>query len=484
MKIHFALSALALILLCACNKHSTGNNANAGSNSSYYKDIIINEQLESGNAAPWQNALGYFQLKSDPSTQIMVASRGISELYDAKGFRIASINKINGTVNWVKSYDLPDQYYIQLATCAAIDNNDNIWVGGHSYDGTGTAGILFLAELDKSGNMIWSGSLSNYQGWRSYSIAVLSNGDIAFFAKNSWALVVLRLSANQQLVWSTIVDYTYATIDDDFYSNGNNTGSPENHALVETADGSIYVATSSNSTPYGADRLYRLDASGNLQFAKIYTQLYQSVTRPVQLISAGANNLLMADQFFASGSYFSSPFFNLLSLDGEVQASRGYPINQSPIGLGLNEVNYYQGNIYFSSSGYYAFNTYVLDMNLDLKSAIETVADTAATTARGGISLFDSAQNSLYYVCNFGAADDRQSNGFEITRNGPTGKPCDTSYSGGALPLLLNNMQIAVTSDTVAMKGVVSGPAPVFTPLTWRSYQVAVTATDNICGQQ
>ena len=491
MKIQSTLTALvtliafiALCLFCACKKHSAGNNGNGGGNQSYYKDIIINEKLESGNAAPWQNALGYFQLKSDPTTQIMVASRGTQEYYDGSGFRMASINKVNGTVNWVKSYDLPDEYTIQFVSCAAIDNNDNIWIGGHSYAGTGVAGILFLAELDKSGNMIWSGSLSNYQGWRSYSLAALSNGDIALFAKSGSAFVVLRLTANQQLVWSTIVDNIYPNIDDDFYTNNHTiSASPENHGLVETDDGSIYVAASGNTTSFGIDRLYRLDASGKVQFAKMYRQAFSGATHPVQLIKAGTNNLLMADQFFASGYVFPSPTFNLLSLDGEVQVSKAYPLNQSPVGIGINEMNYYQGNIYFSSCGDFAFNTYVLDMNLNLKSAIETVADTAATTDRGGISLFDSAQNSLYYVCNFGGGSTSESNGFELLRNGPTGKPCDTTNAGDALPLLLDNTQINVTSDTAAMNNVVSGPTPVFTPLNWRSYVVTVTATENICGK-
>jgi hypothetical protein len=485
MKIPFTLAAL--VLLCACKKHNSGNGGNASTTPTYYKDIVINEKLENGDAAPWQYALGYFQLQSDPTTQIMVASRGTQELNDAKGFRIASINKANGVVNWVKSYDLPDQYYIQLVTCAAIDKNDNIWVGGHSYDGTGTAGILFLAELDKSGNMLWSGSLSNFQGWRAYSLAVLSSGDIAFFAKGFAGLAVLRLTTSQQLVWSTIVSYDNGTaIDDDFYGNNNITLSPENHAMVETPDGSIYVATSSNPASDeqpSADRLYQLNASGTLQFAKIYTQAFPGTTRPVQLINAGPDNLLMADQFVENGYTTATPFFNLLSLDGTLQVSRGYPLTGSFGGPEINEVNFYQGSIYFSTCGNFALDTYILDLNLNLKSAVETVADTAATTDHGGISLFDSTQNALYYVCNFGDVNPNPSNGFEVLQNRANGQSCDTTYSGDAIPLLLNNTSITVTPDTVAMNHVTSGPAPVFTSLTWRSYTVTVAATNTVCGQ-
>jgi hypothetical protein len=188
----------------------------------------------------------------------------------------------------------------------------------------------------------------------------------------------------------------------------------------------------------------------------------------------------MADQFYAVGS--SSPFFNLLSLNGDVQVSRGYPLGQSPQNLDINEVKYYQGNIYFSSRGPFGLNTYVHDMNLNLSSAVGTVAGPNGLAYRGGISLFDSVQNSLYYVLNFGGGSTSQSNGFEIMRSGPTGKSCDVSYAGSATPLLLDNRQVTVKSDTVAMHGVLPGPAPVFTPLAWRSYQVTIAATENICG--
>jgi hypothetical protein len=160
MKMHFVLGGM--LLLCACKKHNAGNGGNGGKADAvarYFKDILIDEMLDGGGFAPFQEALGYFQLKSDSNTQIMVASRGTQELNSAIGFRMASINKTNGVVNWVKSYDLPDSNYIQIVTCAAIDNNDNIWIGGHSFAGSGVAGILFLAKLDTAGNMLWSGRM-------------------------------------------------------------------------------------------------------------------------------------------------------------------------------------------------------------------------------------------------------------------------------------------------------------------------------------
>jgi hypothetical protein len=63
------------------------------------------------------------------------------------------------------------------------------------------------------------------------------------------------------------------------------------------------------------------------------------------------------------------------------------------------------------------------------------------------------------------------------------GQSCDTTYSGDAIPLLLNNTSITLTPDTLAMNHVSSGPAPVFTSLTWQPYTVTVAATNMLCEQ-
>lgn len=488
MKIRLVLASLvlaSLMLFCACKKHSSGSGGNSETTAKvplYFKDIKINEVIE-GNTAPFQSAIGYFPLKSDPATQIMVASRGAQEVNGAKGFRIASISKTHGTVNWVKSYDLPDSFQIQFVTAATIDANDNIWIAGHSFAGTGVAGILFLARLDATGNLVWSGSLSNYQGWRTYSLLALHNGDIALFAKGFGALTVLRLTPGQQLVWSTIIAYSNTQIDNDFYANNNNALSPENHAMVETVDGSIYFATSSNGGGQpGSDRLYRLDAGGNLQFSKVYTAAGGGAVRPVQLTNLGTGNILMTDQEFTPGGGFSFPYFTIVASDGSVVASRGEPFNQGASGaVQINEVISYQNNICYSTCGDYQFNTYILDLNLNLKSSIETIAALDIGTDRGGIALFDSVDNALYYLCNF-AGNYGESNGFEITRNAPDGKPCITTYTNPPDALSIQDLQVTVAADA-GNPTITAGPAPVFTSLPWRSYAVAIASQEVVCGQ-
>jgi len=477
------IALTTLVLLCAC--HKNGKHDTTDSNvAPYFKDILVNEKYANGSLASFQHALGYFSLKGSPNTQIMVASRGKDELSDARGFRIASINKTNGTVNWIKSYDLDDKYYIQLATCAAMDNSGNIWVGGHSFDGNGVAGILFMAKLDTAGNMLWSQSFSNYQGWRAYSLTALANGDLALMAKGFGGLVVLRLTTNMQSVWSTIVYYMNSHIDNDYYGSVASILSPENHAMAETADGSIFFATSSNPGTHtgGVDRLYKLDAGGQLQFAKTYTlDGNQGVVRPVQLINAGVNRLLMADQAFPISSVGPCPFFTMLSLDGNVVASRGRPLDQSGSpGLNINQVNFYQDHIYYSTCGDYSFNTYILDTALGLKNTVVTAAALDIGTDRGGISLFDEADKALYYVLNFGG-NYGESNGFEVTRNDASGKPCINTYTVPPATLLLGDNHITVANDTT-ITSTTYGPAVIFTPLSWRRYQVPVTVTENVCG--
>jgi hypothetical protein len=153
----------------------------------------MNETVGRGGQ-PFQNALGFFPLTSDAATQIMVASRGKEEAYDAYGFRIAGINKTDGSVKWVKSYELPSRYSIQIATCATMDKNENVWVGGHSF--VENQGVnLFLAKLDNQGNMLWSNTFSSSIGYRAYSLATLNNGDIGFLAKSGAGMMVYRLTA-------------------------------------------------------------------------------------------------------------------------------------------------------------------------------------------------------------------------------------------------------------------------------------------------
>lgn len=477
---HFILAALALV--GACKKHDNTNPYDSNVKP-YFKDIIIQEKLLNGNLVSWQHALGYFPSKDDPNTQIMVASLGVEELNDARGFRIASINKTTGKTNWVKSYDLDDQYLIQIATCATMDNDGFVWVGGHSFVGTQSA-RLFLLKMDGSGNIVWSNSFSNYSRWRAYSLTTLRNGDLAFLTKGPGGLMVHRITANGLPVWSTIVGYTNTYIDDDYYTTPPNVNSPENHALVETADGSIYFATSSNSSGNGvggSDRLYRLDANGKLQFAQIYTLDGNSApVRPVQLINAGNDRLLMADQVFRNITG-PSPYFVMLSLNGDVRLSRGRPANGDGFwGSCLNEINWYQDNLYFSTNGNREFDTYVIDNNLQLKSAVKTAAAQDIGTDRGGISLFDAADRALYYVLNFGG-NWQESNGFEVTRNDATGKPCINTYVNPPSSLQLQDLHVTVVADKVDTTGY--GPAPTFTPLTWRPNPVAVIATENVCGQ-
>src|SRR5579859_75567 len=476
---------LAVFLLFgACKKNHDQQSAGGSNVPPYFEDILINETLANGSNAPFQRALGYFPLASDPGTQIMVASRGSEELNDARGFRIASINNSKGTVNWVSSFDLPDQYFIQIATCAAIDANDNIWIGGHSFQGI-TPANLFLVKLDRSGNLIWSKSFSNYQGFRAYSLAALSNGDIALFGKSGGAMVCHRLTADGNPVWSTQLVYTWwGTIDDDYYNKPNNL-SPENHGLVEGSDGSIYFATSSNSGTAnvgGTDRLVRLDANGKILFANVYSLANNTaVVRPVQLTAAGNGQLLLADQMVSYNGWEGCPYFTMLSGDGSVVASRGRPYDPNNVlGITINEVNFYHDSVYYSTCGDNQFNTYILDAGLNLKSAVKTAATSDIGTDRGGISLYDATDRALYYVFNFGG-NPGESNGFEVTRNGPTGKPCVTTYTIPPATLLLESTTVSVKADTaVASSGY--GPSPVFTSLTWRQYTVT-TSPMNVCGQ-
>ncbi|HEY6900943.1 MAG TPA: hypothetical protein VI233_09885 [Puia sp.] len=275
------------------------------------------------------------------------------------------------------------------------------------------------------------------------------------------------------------------SIDDDYYSKPT-FYTPESHNLVETADGSIYFATSGiPATPNigSIERLYRLDANGKVQFARVY-KLDGSVgaLRPVQLINAGDDQLLMADQVF-DGSPIpvnAAPTFALLSLNGDVRVSRGRPYDAGGVWNSyLNQVNWYDGKLYFSTAGNYEFNTYVLDGSLNLKSATKTVGTQGNNTYRGGVSLFDTKDRALYYLLNFGGVSGGN-NGFAVVRCDAVGKPCTDTYSPPTT-LLLENTHWTVTDDKIDT--IQYGPAVKFTPITWTFSQVQVLKTESVCGQ-
>ena len=480
----YPLLFAGLLFLGACKKHGSSN-PNAGTSPtthSFFKDNVINENVKGSQT--FQHALGYYSLGSDASTQIMVASRGWSEHNDAAGFRIAAINKTNGSVNWVRSYELPDAYYLQMATCAAMDKSENVYVAGQCYQGTAAAIGAFLLKLDNKGNILWSKAFTNYLGLRAYSLQVLGNGDLALLTKSHGALIVHRLTADGQPVWSfEAICKPNLPIDDDFYDSQNGILSPEYHGLVEASDGSIFAAASGNGPLNGVggtDHLIRLDANGNLLFAKSYTLSNNTgIVRPVQLLAFGTGQVLIADQaaVYAPGP---SPFFTLISLDGAIQASRGVPLNtNSQNALNINEVNAFQGNIYLSTCGGYQFNTYVLDAGLNLKSSVKTAAALDIGTDRGGIALFDGSDLALYDVLNFGG-NYGESNGFEVLRNDGKGTPCINTYTEAPAALTLENKQIMVASDTLFTFS--AGPAATFTTLTWQPAPVSVASALNVCG--
>jgi hypothetical protein len=121
----------------------------------------------------------------------------------------------------------------------------------------------------------------------------------------------------------------------------------------------------------------------------------------------------------------------------------------------------------------------VLDKSLNVKSSIKTAAATDIGTDRGGISLFDQGDQALYFIFNFGG-NPGESNGFEVTRNGPDGKPCINAYTKSPPTLTFEDRHITVATDTALT--VSAGALPTFATLNWNAPQVSVSSTEKVCG--
>lgn len=136
---------IAITSLTACKKSGKTYQPPA----LFHKDITIHESIKGSEQI--QNTLGLYQLP-DQKQLLFVASRGAYES-DARGFRIGSITK-DSAVNWIRSYDLPETYSYQYATCATIDKNQFTWVGGHIFGVPDSYGRPFLVKLNSKGDFL------------------------------------------------------------------------------------------------------------------------------------------------------------------------------------------------------------------------------------------------------------------------------------------------------------------------------------------
>ena len=284
---HFFVTAV----IAGCSKHDAAPSNTVPALS--HKLIALHESINGGEQK--QNSLGFWQLTSDPSSFILAASRGIGE-YSARGFRVAALRKDSG-LSLIRSFYLPDDYYYQYASCATLDKDENVWIGGDIFGHQKQFGRPFIAKVSKNGTMLWSKAIyDSIPSSRGIGIQALKNGDIAFMTYDNYAFCLFRISAGGTILWSKKISSTNNIVFEPSVSTFQYEGYSSSKLLAESSDGNIFFACNSNVPIKGIDCLLKFTAAGDLVFAKSYAWLSSIASTPPQIMITEKDEIVYSAQ--------------------------------------------------------------------------------------------------------------------------------------------------------------------------------------------
>lgn len=470
------ITALLLTVFAPQCKKNGGGAGQQNNPTLFHKDVTIHETV--GQSEPPQMCIGLFQLSSDPGQLVFAAARGIYEVNGAQGFRVVGVRK-DSTVNWIKSYALPSGYLIQYCSAATIDPQDNIWIGGHYFSSDTSYGMPFLTKLDKNGNLLWSKGLFD-PGHTSRGIAIkaLRNGDLAYLTADGLNLELYRISGDGTVIWAKVVTGTVTLafepttpVYQATYFNS--------HMIVEASDGSIVFACNSNFPYAGKDCLVKFTGAGDLVFAKTYTWPDPVEAFPPQIQITENDDIVYAGQKTSNQSGSTVlPYLIVTSPAGDVLTAKSYPLSQPTAWTRLNELNYFQHKIYLTTAGDYEFNNYVFDLSLNLISGAKTLATNTFSTDYGGMSVYDSAANSLYHVLNI-AGLPADGNGFQFLKTDIKGTSCH-QYDNAPIGLAMSAATLTALDITPQ---ITAGTQTFSQNVTWTPMPVSITSSQVACSQ-
>ncbi len=470
--INAAACLFAFSLLTACQKQK--QTTEPGLAQKFHKDIILHESVN-GNEQP-QNALGIYPLTGSAGF-LFTASRGMME-NEASGFRIGAIE--GDEIAWIKSYSLPPSYDYQFATCSAMDQNQDVWIGGHIFGVPDSYGRPFLVKLDRNGTILLSKYIEipegpNKTSARGLSLKLLKNGDLAYLTITSTDLILYRINPQGTIVWVKSISAFPNIIMDDPFRLSNNVSSI-NKTLAESPQGDLYIAFTSKFPVKGKDVLVKLNSSGNLQFAKSYRYEDSFESYPAQIVCTSTGDIVYADHKWIYSS--ALPYLYLLSSNGGVLEAKGYPKSVGPGNpFGINELNYFNDQIHLTTTLGYQFADYTLDPSLAVIKSGKVLGSNIISTEKGGTSVYDSRSNSLYHIVDVaGALGD--GNGFQFIKTDNSGASCH-GYQLPPEELVLKSFQPTIQEEpSLTINNLAIPPMQ---PLSWTSAAVNVGEKQIVC---
>jgi hypothetical protein len=431
-----------LVLIFSCKKNGPVDDIKKDS---FHTDIVIRETIRGAEQS--QNTLLLQSPLIDVSKLISISSRGIYE-NEAEGYRFISLQKDSGIVV-SKSFTVSSAYTYQFATCAMMDKSDNVWVAGHLFGGANSYGKPFVAKLNSSGVLLFSRMYpafdqnNNPVTFRTVGITGLANGNILLITFSVAGYQLVKLDSEGNIVWRVFLNNNSP---DPFYQNPFDVTPNISNIIniaAELSDGSI-VLHAFRKQGGAKDYLIKIDANGNLLFAKrfIYEPAYPSSS--AQLIALPGDKILWVSQ--KRGVVSGHPYVYVLSSNGQLLKAKGFSINATISNpFEINEAKYIDGKIFLTTTGGYQFASYTLDDNLLVIDSKKILGTNTVSTDRGGLSAYDPVTKSMYHIIDV-SGQLGEGNGFQYIKTDAMGKSCHP-YSIPPEQLTLNDINVLVENE-------------------------------------
>jgi len=217
----------------------------------------------------------------------------------------------NGNLQWAKTYGGTDDDYAY--SVQQTSDGGYIVAGGTLSFGAGVADI-FLIKTDAFGNVQWAKTYGGMNADFAYSVQQTSDGGYmvagtTFSFGAGGDILLIKTDANGDIMWAK----TYGGTNFDFASS-----------VQQTSDGGYIVAgyTYSFGAGYSDVFLIKTDAFGNVQWAKTYGEAGDEVAYSVQQTSGGG--YIVAGYTWSFGAGLSDVFLIKINASGNLQWAKTY----------------------------------------------------------------------------------------------------------------------------------------------------------------
>ena len=398
---------------------------------------------------------------------ISISGRG---RYDGDGFRLIQIDKKTG-IDWLKSFTSENNSK-QSITCSDIDQEENIWVGGHAaLNNENGYAYPLLSKVDKSGNLLFSRYFPKMESEFSRltlfgtSLKVLSNGDVLFLMTGSTTDELARLSKTGEIIWNIRLENEISY----------NAGGANSNRIMENAQGEIFVLTSEREYNKNSEglHLYKFSPQGQLIFTKNYQFAPFDLDIDIRIYQLQSNDLLL----FGHKSISSRDYPYIIKVDpanGNVKESI-YCDGGAQGLLNVRLANFIEreNDLVMNCIIGSEYSLLKFDKSLNLLSTVKTLSKNSGGLS-GAFMLHDKEQKALYHII-----DDPGplgGTGFQMLKTDESGVSCHT-FTKPPTKLLFQKLHVTQLN---VIRSFIDKLAPSL-PLNWNKTEVLSIKKNVVC---